>query len=272
MKPFRMTRILPVAAAGLILLQCSARPGFGKNAGNKSIRIEFDRNLRSRVLSKSAGKWTPLGGFSPSETLTTGDSTLVNFSFIRRTTSSVSDSVGKGGRTVFTGENGSIRKEVEIICYDDFPAMAVFRVRYVNSGMSRIAVKGWSNNHYFIRSDSKQEPVFWSYQSGSYEERPDWVLPLKIGFHQDNFMGMNASDYGGGTPVVDVWTRDSGIAVGHVEMMPRLVSLPVSMPDSASADVGVRFDMDRVLKPGDSIETFRTFVSVHQGDYFRTLS
>jgi hypothetical protein len=27
---------------------------------------------------------------------------------------------------------------------------------------------------------------------------------------------MNASDYGGGTPVVDVWRPDVGIAVGHV--------------------------------------------------------
>jgi alpha-galactosidase len=27
------------------------------------------------------------------------------------------------------------------------------------------------------------------------------VVPLKPGFRQENFMGMNASDYGGGTPV-----------------------------------------------------------------------
>ena len=35
----------------------------------------------------------------------------------------------------------------------------------------------------------------------SYEPRPDWVLPLKKGFRQENFQGMNADDYGGGTPV-----------------------------------------------------------------------
>ena len=33
-------------------------------------------------------------------------------------------------------------------------------------------------------------------------------------------MGMTASDYGGGTPVVDVWRRDCGIAVGHLEPAP----------------------------------------------------
>ena len=29
---------------------------------------------------------------------------------------------------------------------------------------------------------------------------------------------MNDSDYGGGTPVVDVWRRDVGLAIGHVEL------------------------------------------------------
>ena len=73
---------------------------------------------------------------------------------------------------------------------------------------------------------------FWSFQSGSYERRPDWIVPLHAGFSQENYLGMNASDYGGGTPIVDVWRRDAGIGVGHVEPRPRLISLPVSMPNA----------------------------------------
>ena len=83
---------------------------------------------------------------------------------------------------------------------------------------------------------------------------------------------MNASDYGGGTPIVDVWRRDVGIAVGHVEPRPKLVSLPVSMPDAAHAKIAVRFTKAISLGPGESFHTFRTFVAVHQGDYFRTLA
>ena len=33
---------------------------------------------------------------------------------------------------------------------------------------------------------------------------------------------MNPSDYGGGTPIVDVWRRDVGLAVGHVEPRPKV--------------------------------------------------
>ena len=67
------------------------------------------------------------------------------------------------------------------------------------------------------------------------------MLPLKPGFKQENFLGMNAPDYGGGTPVVDVWRRDVGIGVGHVEMAPKLVSLPVTEPGPDRATVAVEF-------------------------------
>jgi len=79
---------------------------------------------------------------------------------------------------------------------------------------------------------------------------------------------MNASDYGGGTPIVDLWRRDVGIAVGHVELRPKLVALPVSMPDPAHARIAVRFSKAASLSTGESFHTFRTFVAVHQGDYF----
>ena len=49
-------------------------------------------------------------------------------------------------------------------------------------------------------------------------------------------MGMNSDDYGGGTPVSDVWRRDAGIGVGHIELVPKLVSIPVSMPDDKAAN------------------------------------
>ena len=97
-------------------------------------------------------------------------------------------------------------------------------------------------------------------------------MPLKPNFQQENFLGMNASDYGGGTPIVDVWRRDVGVAVGHVEPRPRLVSLPVAMPDADHASIAVVFRHETSLEPGESLHTFRTFAAVHQGDYFRTLT
>ena len=95
-------------------------------------------------------------------------------------------------------------------------------------------------------------------------------MPLKVNFKQENFLGMNATDYGGGTPVADVWRRDIGIAVGHLEHAPKLVSLPVAMPDATHASLALTFATNTVLKPKATLDTFNTFVAVHQRDYFQS--
>jgi len=143
---------------------------------------------------------------------------------------------------------------------------------YTNIGKSQLKILEWSNNAYTI--DAQHGPTqvpFWSFQTGSYERRPNWLVPLRTGFSQQNYLGMNAGDYGGGTPIVDVWRRDVGIGAGLVEPRPRLISLPVSMPNARQARVSVRYRRDQSLQPGESFHTFRTFVAVHEGDYFQTL-
>jgi alpha-galactosidase len=236
------------------------------------LRIEFDHHLRSRVVALLGANPKPLTPFSASETV----SPLRAYSDFALTASHrehVSDAFGTGERLSLTGKSGDLRKDVSVTIYSEFPSFAIFDVTYTNEGAARLPIHAWANHQYTLNAKpAAHGPAFWSYQSGSYEKRPDWVVPLRTGFKQDNFLGMNASDYGGGTPVVDVWRKDIGLAVGHIEPGPRLISLPVSMPDATHAHVAVRSARKRTLEPGESFHTLRTFVSVHQGDYFRTLA
>jgi alpha-galactosidase len=242
---------------------------------SKSIRIEFDQLMRSRVLAIVDGKETPLGPFSWSETVVIksveGRSERREFPLNYQRNEVVNDKFGKGHRLVVAGESGGLKKTVSVTIYDEFPTMAVFAVDYTNRGMNPIEVENWKNNGYRIVANSGVQPAFWSYQSGSYERRPNWVLPLKVGFKQENYQGMNASDYGGGTPVVDVWRRDVGLAVGHVERVPHLVSLPITMPDARAATLAVTMSKKATLAPQESLHTLNTFVAVHHGDYYATL-
>lgn len=247
------------------------RPAKVQIAG-KNLRVEFDRRLRSRVVARFENKETPLGPFAASESVETAGKNWTQFPLISQKSESVKDSIGTGRRLTAAGKAGSLAKTVAVTVYDNFPTMAFFDVQYTNTGSANVTLTKWVNNAYRVNAQNKAGiPAFWSYQSGSYEKRPNWIVPLKANFSQKNYLGMNASDYGGGTPVIDVWRRDVGIAVGHVELRPRLVSLPVSMPDSNHARIGVESQRTVVLKPGDSFHTLRTFVAVHQGDYFRTL-
>jgi alpha-galactosidase len=237
-----------------------------------NLRIEFDNHLRSRVVARFDKMETVMGPFTASETVTTADKLWTGFLQTSQRHERTKDSFGEGERLTVQGKIGTLTKTVSVTVYDDFPAMAFFDVQYTNTGTSRLAIKSWTNNAYTVNAQrGVRGPAFWSYQSGSYEKRPNWVLPLHTKFRQDNYQGMNADDYGGGTPVIDVWRRDVGIAVGHVEPRPKLVSLPVSMPDPAHARVGIRFTKDASLNRGESFHTFRTFVAIHQGDYFRAL-
>ena len=260
---------LIVCSLAALALGCGGRPASVENEG---LRIEFNDMMRSRVVAVNRGREIVFGEYSPSETLTVAGREVTEFPLAARSEESFQDGIGSGRRHVLAGEADGLRKLVTVSVYDELPEMAVFEVSYTNTGDAPLPVEGWTNNHYSIGPEpGADEPAFWSFEPGSYENRPDWVLPLKAGFEQENYLGMNASDYGGGTPVADVWRRDAGLAVGHIEMVPKLVSLPVAVSKDGSATVGVTSKDARELQPGETMKTLRTFVAVHQGDYFQAL-
>ncbi len=240
----------------------------------KNIQIDFNQKLHSRVIAKIDNKAIDIGDFTASEFVTVSGSDVTDFLLKEQKVEKIGNEIGTGQQYTIAGQDSSLNKEIVITFYDEFPTMAIFQVKYTNIGNSELSIDKWTNHHYSLTAKlyGADKPPFWSYQSGSYENRPDWVLPLKAGFHQQNYMGMNATDYGGGTPVSDVWRQDVGIGVGHVELVPKLISLPVSMTNDKEAFLGVAMKVNKKLKPGENFVTLRTFVAVHQGDYFQTLS
>ena len=249
----------------------SANPQVAARIESQAIRIEFDQQLRSRVTARFGVKEAVLGPFSFSEAVVGEQREWRAFLLTSQKLDPVEDTFGKGQRLTLTGDDEGLSKTISVTIYSDFPTMAVFDVQYTNITGHPLEIRGWFNQSYLIDASQAAQPAFWSYQSGSYEKRPNWVLPLRPGFHQENYLGMNASDYGGGTPVIDVWRKDVGIAIGHIEPVPRLVSLPVAMPDAHHAHIAVQSKHELTLEPRESFHTLRTFVAVHRGDYYQAL-
>ncbi len=234
------------------------------------LRVEFDDRLRSRIIARSGDRETPLGPFTAADGLL-GAPTA--FHLVSSRTEPVADVFGKGERLVVEGASGRLRTTVAVTVYPAYPALAFFDVDYVNGGASALLHKGWTRNAYTLDAvKAGPGPAWWSYQSGSYSNRPNWIVPLRPGFRQRNFLGMNATDYGGGTPVVDVWNRERGLGVGHLGTAPEAVSLPVAMGRDGRVQVGIRLDRAGSLAPGETLRGPRTFVSVHRGDCFETLA
>lgn len=239
---------------------------------NKLIAIEFDSHLRSRILDKGAGKAAALGDFENSHYLTTDSGRVDDFKILSAKSEVIDDKCGHGVQYTISGVAGDIEKLLSLCVYDMFPSTVFIKTQYINSGKSDINITGWVSSRYTIKSTEKDDKkLFWSFQGASYESRPDWVLPLGNGFSRGNFMGMNNADYGGGIPVADVWRRDIGLAVGHCESVPRLVSLPVEVSGGKAA-FSVTADMHTRLAPGEMLDTAETFVMLHKGDFYNMLT
>ena len=112
----------------------------------------------------------------------------------------------------------------------------------------------------------------WSFQPSSTTWRKDWVLPVEDGFYQHNFLGMNDPDYGGGIPMVSLWTKDGCVSVGLAEDRLMPVSIPVSRKGNTTvACIRQGFPTPVELAPGDTLHALKQFVIEGKGDFFQPL-
>ena len=173
---------MPISAACLFLLAAVT-------AGTRDVRLEFNDALHSRVLTSFDGKAAPFTEWAPSEFVTVAGADVKDFPMKNQRAEDVRDTFGKGRRQIVTGETASLRKEVRATSYEDYPAVIVLEVRYTNIGRAPVKIDRWTNNHYTVAARDQSEEPFWSFQSGSYEKRPSWVLPIKGGLQAGQLPG-----------------------------------------------------------------------------------
>ena len=256
--------------------------------GDEALRLEFDATLRSRAwylrpARQKGQSQIPMTAWAATEYLVLSDGSRVERFALREQTRALVDGPhGHGigltlsGVAVVAGEatrqsqSLQIEKQLHIALYERYPGLAFYHVSYRNLGARPIALKAWRSADMVLLAGDATEPAFWSYCGSTHADRRDWVQPVGAGFSQENFMGMTASDYGGGTPIVDVWRRDCGIAVGHLETMPRLLSLPLART-AHGAHLAIAGSIEHPLGPGEELGTPDTFIATHTGDYFATL-
>ncbi|MBQ5974879.1 MAG: alpha-galactosidase [Bacteroidales bacterium] len=236
------------------------------------ISLSVDKAGQLHIASAAAS--TPLIRDAATLSTLTADGAEVAFGPAEKSSRVLTDTFGKGSSLVLesNSERGLVR-EISVTAYDRYPSTFVVRASYTNESDSDIAVNGWSVCDLKVNA-AGDDPCFWSFQGQSTEERDDWLLPVGDGFYQKNYMGMNNSDYGGGVPVVCLWRRDAGVMIGHLEPNPVLVSLPVCKKagdDFASVGIVKEYETPVVLHPGETLETYESFISVFTGDCFGAL-
>ena len=296
------------------------------SVGDSQILLEFDRQMRARVWNLRAGaggRKEALTRWAAPDGLVIGARARVErFELHEHVKEEVSGELGRGTRLRLVGvAPEGLEKTVQVDLYADYPGFALYRVTYRNTAAQPVTVASWSQCALHLAHEgaaargeagvgksegaarqgeaaggksvagvgtgaAASEPPYWSFCGSTHPDRRDWVQPVRAGFEQQNFMGMAASDYGGGTPIVDVWRRRGGVAIGHLETRPQWVSLPLKCTDSAldlcmTAPLGPTVPADkaagdammsgRTLQPGESLSLPQAFIATHKGDYFPVL-
>ena len=168
-------------------------------------------------------------------------------------------------------ENGlKVTKHETVTPVEGVEGLEVVETYFVNEGKP-VTVKAYE----LCRTEVEaKDSVVWSLQPTSTNARLDWVLPVKEGFEKQNYLGMNNSDYGGGIPVVDLWQKDGGIAIGLFEPVLRMISMPVEWKRyDNKVTMVLRYDLPEAveLAKGDTLRCYKAFRYTHKGDYFNTL-
>jgi alpha-galactosidase len=195
----------------------------------------------------------------------------------------VADAAGRlgpaGRRVEIPGRSASVPgvgMEFTLEVYDDFPTIALMTVGYRNNSTGELTIDRVSTQRHLLNAalaDPKAPPFdLWSFQGSSYDwGKPD-VLRISAGFSQPNMMGgPGAQGLGGGIPVIDFWGANVGEAIGHLETLPLVLSLPVEVRSDGRVGISMALDPEVTLNPGEAYSTPWSFVMVHSGDYYDSL-
>jgi len=217
---------------------------------------------------------------SVSESLVSGGNEIRDFT-LDLADAKVSEAQGKlgalGKRVKVVGRSSSgVQKTLTVEVYDDFPNLALTTTTYKNVGQAELRLDQVVAQRHRLNAslvDTQAQPYqLWSFQGSSYEWGKDDVIKISQHFFQPNVMGApTARGIGGGVPVVAFWTVAAGEAIGHVEPLPLVVSMPVKTGGDGRINTSIVMEPKTTLKPGDVFSTPRSFVTVYRGDFYEPL-
>ena len=200
----------------------------------------------------------------------------------------ISDAQGKLGKTgrhiEVRASTPSLALEETLVLdfYDDFPGLALVSGSFRNTGQMDVVLDAVQLQRHRLNATladaSAAHHQMWTFQGASLKWGKDEIFPMPSKFSQENPFGApvenkdDSGQVGGGIPVVAFWTRPVGEAIGHLETLPLVISIPVETTKDGTVDAAVRFPAQTTLKPGEIFSTPRTFVFVYAGDFYEPLS
>ncbi|MGC9139877.1 alpha-galactosidase [Athalassotoga sp.] len=228
----------------------------------------MNNDLGFEILDTSSKQWITLKGINDYP-ITADKERIDRFTLEKVETLNGRSKLGLYKKYVFKSisktTNFQMKKYLYITVFSDFKDAFLIKVKYH-------LIKGKVEIENVVRNEIKidNNKILWAFQGASYPERPDWILPITQNYKRENYMGMNSNDYGGGIPIVDVWSKNGGVAVGILDKKPHPISLPLSNEKD-----GVYFKIlenrRATLTDNEEYEGYTVVLIPHRGDFFDPL-
>lgn len=243
---------------------------------NDEYKISLDNDLLLKILSLKDGTAESLAYSNIFNfVLDLNENHISNFSVIDK--SEEREKTQFGNSTVIyiksANENKTLLNNFKIIIPDSFENTLIFKSDLKNNSNLSLHISKMifcQMNLAARNLGSQKSYEFWSFQPQSTPDRADWIQPISENHYQKNFQGMNAQDYGGGIPVLDIWNKNQGVAVSSLSLQPEFINFPVqALPEVIQ--YGIEDSIGFVLKPDEEISLFPFAIILHKGDFFNAL-
>jgi alpha-galactosidase len=261
---------------------------------NTAIKLAIDEKMKIKT-SYNNGKLTQSmvsDHSSPNDYLVIEGQEINEFLINKSQLDNINNKIGAGKRlTLFGRAKVSIHEsEVEIAkvltieLYNNIPNAAVTYVDYTNLSENPIKIDKAVSVSYTV--DRKLlDPAQISYDFSLFQGcGVDWgrdYANIKIGpeYTVTNFMGItvaNRDPKGGGIPVLDLWSKEMGMAIAHISNKPEFVNLPIRTLSDGRVNYSIEEPYsqqyeDITLVNGEKYSTLKYIVIVHSLDYFDAL-
>lgn len=187
--------------------------------------------------------------------------------------------LGKRIELKSTSTTENLERTITVEVYDDLPSILFSTCSYRNTASQPVKFDRVITQHHRLNAalyDSNAQPFkMWSFHGSSEAWGKDNVVLLNAGFRRDNIlqtmMRNDENNTGGGVPVVAFWTASIGEAIGHVELLPIALSMPVQVTGDGRVRTEIALNDPTALKPGEVYSTPLTFLSVYRGDFYQPL-
>lgn len=176
-----------------------------------------------------------------------------------------------------------IEKGLTVDLYDKYPATAIMKATYtVLETSAPLRLEQAVSDAFRLDAsllDAGAKPYdFWSFQGGSYQWGKDVLIRLAPGLSQENYLGMvtrregkDIQTFGGGIPLVDLWTKSAGLAIAHLSPKQAEASIPVRVDEDQRVNISVVEKPELPLAAGDHFTTLETLLAAHPGDFYEPL-